>query len=173
MIVTGYKLQNAIRDWETQRKIASGLFDNSLHVFEDEEETASSPHELMDQYKQAEDAIAKIQMAQLRYNLHVEVNVQGTKMTLAEAVKRVGGAGRMEAMWRAAATDGTKRDRWSRDRSLTRSTDEERARPTLKRSEAIELTRTSGRYASSLREAIKTGNAREIEIEGLESSLFL
>jgi len=107
MKITGYKLQHTLRELAHRRDTAAARFDKVLWKFEDQDK--ATPQQIMKAYRDAEVTIAKLQTAQGRYNLAITVNVLSETMTLAEAVKRVGGAGRMEKMWRSIAAP--KKDR--------------------------------------------------------------
>jgi hypothetical protein len=170
MKVTGYKLQHAIREAETTKNVAASQWDGSLYRFAGESKRLD-PYGVMRLYQQNEDRVVCLQTAQARYNLTIEVDILGQKMTLCEAVKRVGGAGRAEKMWRGVAT-GEKKDRYSYDRDLVRNKDEERAVPTMSVEAALESARVAARYAAALRMAIQTANAIEIDLEGVDPSLF-
>lgn len=168
MKVTGYKLQHTLRELKHQRDIAAGQFSESLYAFEDE--TKPSPTSLMDTYQDCEAKIARIETAQQRYNMAVQVDVQGVSMPLSEAIKRIEGAGRAEKMWRTCAKD-TGRDTYSL-RETPRSKDEERAKRQVSVEDAMTFARKAAKFASALRMAVQVGNATEVEIEGLEPSAF-
>lgn len=174
MKITGYMLREAIKQHELRRDTAARAFDGSLKVFPDEEK--DSPSTIVEQFLAAETAVAQLQVAQMRYNLAVTVEVtgQGTyagdKMTLAEAIKRVGGEGRVEKMWRSAT--GPKKDRYGGYDNDEIDPTHIRARVVLKASEAVKLASVAGKRAGALRAAIATANAREVEIESLSPTLF-
>jgi len=169
MKTTGYKLQHALRELHHTRDAAAGQFDQGKFTFEDDSKPTSKA--AFDRYEAIEARIAKLQTAQARYNLAITVEVQGEDMSLAEAVKRVGGAGRMEKMWRSVAAP--KKDRYGGygDENV-RDAGQERAKPTCTVTEATGWAKTAARFASALREAIQVANAREIEIESLDAALF-
>ncbi len=168
MKVTGYKLQHSLRELHHIKDMAASRFNGSLYAFADQKKT--SPQEIMNTLAKAETRIAQMQTAQSRYNLAITVNVNGDEMTLAEAVKRVGGAGRMEKMWRGVAVK--KHDRYSYgNEDLVRTEGEVRAQPTITPVEAAGLAKQASRFASALREAIQVANATEIEIE-LDPAIF-
>jgi hypothetical protein len=154
--ITGYALREAIKRWQLRRDTASNLFDASIRKFEDE--TKESPVEVMKQLSQAEQAIAALQEVQSRYNL--EVPVMG--MSLCKAIKLVGGAGRMEKMWRNVAAPI--KDRYGRD-SDVRDKTQEVAKPTVSSREAAVLASDAARWAGSLRSGISVANAIEIDLE--------
>src|SRR5690606_25645250 len=62
-----------------------------------------TPDEILSEFIEAEDAIAKLQTEQLKYNLAVNVKINGSDVTLAEAIKKIGGIGRIEKIWKAAS----------------------------------------------------------------------
>ena len=173
MKVTGYMLREAIKQHELRRDTAARAFDSSLKRFPDEEK--ESPNEIIVAFSKAEQAVAQIQEAQMRYNLAIMVDVTGsyasnkTTMTLAKAIKLVGGAGRVEKMWRSAT--GPKKDRYYREEDEI-DPSRIRAKATVKPSEAIKEASLAGKVAGSLRAAIATANARELEIEDLSPALF-
>lgn len=166
MKVTGYKLQHTLRELTHTRDIAAGQFDNSLKFFPGDEK--GDPKAVMAAYLEAEAKIARLQTGQALYNLKVPVDVLGKRMTLSEAVKLVGGAGRAEKMWRSVAAP--KKDRYGYDRD-ERTEGTIVAQRTITPVEAAALAKEAARWASALREAIQTGNAVEVEIE-LDPALF-
>jgi len=177
MKVTGYLLREAIKQHELRRDTSAKAFDGSLKKFPDEEK--DSPVEIVESFSKAEQAIASLQEAQMRYNLAVTVEIMGqgpyptdkVKMSLAKAIKLVGGAGRIEKMWRSAT--GPKKDRYG----YSGSDDEMdptriRAVATIKSADAIKQASRAGKVAGNLRAAIATANAELVEIEDLSPALF-
>ena len=172
MKVTGYILREALKRHELRREVAARTFDDSLKAFPGE--VKDNPVDIVEQFLAAERATAALQTAQMRYNLAVKVNLHGhgwdhTTMTLAEAIKLVGGEGRVEKMWRSAASPG-KKDRYYSEDEIDPS--HIRAQPTMKPQEAVKLATEAGRRAGALRAAIATANATEVEIEDLSPALF-
>lgn len=163
MKVTGYLLREKVREWELRRNMANEQFPASLKKFPGE--TKRTPAEVVGDFEKAEKAIAYLQAAQARYNLGVQVNVLGEVMTLCEAVKRIGGAGRAEALWRSAA--GGKKDRYSsyRNDDEVRKADEVRAVATITQEDAAKQATRAAKYAGAMRAAIATGNATVVEME--------
>jgi hypothetical protein len=168
MKITGYKLQHALRELAHLRDVLSSQFKESLWVFEKDDKP--KPIQVMDSFSQTEEKIAKLQVAQAKYNLAITVKVGKDPMTLAEAVKRVGGAGRMEKMWRSVAAD-TGKDRYAM-RENARDKNTEYAHRAMPVEKALGMAKEAARFASGLREAIQVGNAQEMEIEGLDPALF-
>lgn len=172
MKVTGYRIQHALRELEQAREVASQQFRDNIMQFESQDEKLELP-EVFAQFTSLERKIAKLQVQQALYNLAVTVNVMGENMTLHEAVKLVGGAGRAEKMWR----DVVKGNHASRTRSLfgndtVRSKDQEYAKRSIGVNEALGHAKLAAKTASALRQAIQLGNATEIDLQGLEPSLL-
>jgi hypothetical protein len=110
MKVTGFRLRESIQFQRLQLNNALAQFDSSLYAFEGDQKAA--PEKLDEIIVEAERAIAQLQTAQAYYNLRVmvEVGMGGEMITLCEAVKRIGGAGRREKMWRSGSA--RKKDRF-------------------------------------------------------------
>lgn len=168
MKTTGWALREAIKQNELRKDTAARAFGTTLMTFVGEGKP--SPQTVMAQFLKAEETIAKLQVAQARYNLMVTVNLEGETITLCEAVKRIGGLGRAEKMWRTAT--GSKPDRYSYRDENVRNPNEVRAQPTISVNEAAEKASAQAKVAGRLRAAIATANAREVEIENLDASLF-
>lgn len=162
MKVTGHILKDAIKRAVMMRDTTASLFDGSVHAFEGEDK--ETPIAVADRFARWDVEVAKLQTAQTQYNMTVMVEVDGNTMTLCEAVKRVGGAGRFEKMWRSVA--GVKKDRYSyRDESLTRDPNEIRAKRQISQADALKLANAAARHAATLRAAIAKGNLTEIEMD--------
>lgn len=168
MVVTGYRLRHAIKRLEQRRNVAVRQFKDSMYVFEGERKP--SPADCMAQFRACEEKMAALQVAQATYNLAVVVEVLGRTMTLHEAVKRVGGAGRAEKLWREVADEEHGYGYYSNVRA--RSTDQEYAERVIPVNECLDRADEAAQLANALREAIAMGNAQELEIAGLEPSLF-
>src|SRR5271157_1711379 len=119
MKVTGHKIHEALNTWELRRDAIGSRFTGSLHVFPEQKGKVATPVEIANMYADAEKNIASLQTAQLHLNFQVKVDVAGTKVSLAEAVKRYGGAARLESMWKGVIKP--KKDRYAsyRDTSVT------------------------------------------------------
>lgn len=168
MKVTGYKLREALRRWQLRRDTASGQFSKVLTAFPGEKKP--TPYDIAEQVLTAELSIASLQAAQSYYNSQVHVMVGGTEITLLECIKRVGGLGRVEKMWRTAAT--VKEDRYALHDLRTRKTDEVVAERTVTYEAAGKNAAELGQRLGAYREAIATGNAREVDIPSLDAALF-
>jgi hypothetical protein len=165
MKVTGYKLRQAIKEMETARDLLAARFADCLKEFEGEEKP--DPIDVMKLYEAAEKDLASLQTAQTQYN--VLVRVPGLGILLSEAIKQVGGAGRVEKMWKVVATGPKNRYGFESD---SRSKDMIVAKLKVSAESAGGLAKRAGKWASSLREAIQLGNAIEVDIEGLDPELF-
>lgn len=172
MKVTGYQLREAIKRHTFVRDTALSVFNDSLKAFPDEHKDA--PTEAMNRLMRAEFAIAMLQEAQAGYNASVTVDdptrSRAPRMTLGAAVKLVGGYGRAEKLWRQAAQPGKSRASWRDDDQ--RNKDIVIAMPQIPHKEAAALAEQMARVAASLRQAIALGNAVEVDMKDLDSSLF-
>lgn len=168
MKVNGYRLREALKQQELRKDAAAKQFSGTLKKFPDEDKP--TPEVVAETFLKAETVIAKLQVAQMRYNLQVPVEVMGERMTLAEAIKRVGGQGRSEKMWKGVIPGG--RDRYALYDEDTRDPNQVRAKPTLDPDRAVILATEAAKRAGAFRAAIATGNAVEVEIENLDPALF-
>lgn len=169
MKVTGILLREAIKRWELRASTASSQFSECLYAFEGDD--TPNPTELAAEYDKAQDAVAKIQAAQSRYNLYVKLKMsESEEITLCQAVKRIGGAGRLEKMWRSAAQDKG-HDRYSM-RNNERSKDTEYARRQVSIKDCVRNATEAAKYAAKLRSMIAIGNTAEVDIEDLDPTLF-
>ncbi len=168
MKITGYRLREAIKMHELRRNTWAGQFTDSLVKFKDDDK--AHPLAIAKNFHAEEEAVAKLQAVQAHYNLTVMVSILGQKMSLCEAVKRVGGAGRVEGMWRAAA--GGKKERYGYGNDNERDPSKERAHAQMTMTEITKEAQTASKFAGALRSAIATANTQEVEVENLDASLF-
>lgn len=93
-------------------------------------------------------------------------------MTLAEAVKMVGGAGRAEKMWKSHAIN-TGRESYSRIES-SRPKDSEFAKRSVSVKECLKNANESAKFAGALRAAIAEGNSTKVDVASinLDPKLF-
>lgn len=168
MKITGYRLREAIKMHELRRNTWAGQFTDSLIKFKDDDKT--HPQVISKNFLAEEEAVARLQAVQARYNLAIMVSILGQKMSLCEAVKRVGGAGRVEGMWRQAA--GGKKERYGYGNDNERDPSKERAQPQMTINEITKEAHLASKFAGALRSAIATANTQELEIEDLDASLF-
>lgn len=168
MKVTGYELREGIRRHTTRREVASKQFMDSLWSFPGD--TKLSTAQIATDFESADTAVAQLESAQQMYNSMVEVKALGTSMTLSEAVKRLGGAGRLEKMWRSAATD-TGRDRYH-TREASRKADDVFAQRTIAVTDCLSKAEQSAKFASALRAAVAEVNSKSVDVPGLNPALL-
>jgi hypothetical protein len=167
MKITGYGLREAIKLHKLRSDEAASSFDSTLKAFEDEEK--ESPQSVVERYLAAEAAVSRLQTAQAEYNIIVKVTVDGATITLSEAIKRAGGLGRAEKMWRSAASP--KKDRYSTFED-TRDPTREHAKCTITATEAAALASKVAKTAGRFRAVIATANTVEVDIIDLDPVLF-
>lgn len=160
MKVTGYKLQQAIREQQERRALNEKRWANGQMAWPADIDRVPNPSKFMDEIQDAERKIARLQTAQAQYNLAVEVEVQGRKMPLYEAVKLVGGAGRVESLWKEVA----KNEPTDRYGSTVRDKDSIVAVRLISADDATTKAQEAAKYARALREAIQSGNATLVEV---------
>jgi len=169
MKVNGIQLREAIKRWELRAQTASKQFNENVWAFDGDD--APSPEYLAAEYAKAQESVARIQAAQSRYNLLVTLDFgSDEKITLCEAVKRIGGAGRLDKMWRAAANN-TGRDRYS-IRENQRNSDTIYAKRQISVEKCVKEANEASKRSAKLRSMIAIGNTAEVELENLEPELF-
>jgi len=158
MKVTGFLLRGAIKRWELRRETMRGLFAGSIHIYGDQEK--ETPMAISEKIREAEFAIAGIQMIQSGYNLRVKVRVGDEDMSLCEAVKRIGGASRLEKMWKDVVIE--RDDRYDR---TSRNSDLEYAKRAISEKDALDEAMRVSDYAAGLRAAVAVANAAVLEFD--------
>lgn len=167
MKVNGYKLREAIRRWQLRRDTASGQFPKVINKFPNEDKP--HPETVGAAALKAEFVLAALQTAQAQYNSRVFVPYAGQEWSLTRCIKTVGGLGRIEKMWRTAAT--VEKDRYSYG-AETRDASHVVAARVISYDEAGKIAAEFGAQLGALREAIATGNARDVEITDLDPALL-
>jgi hypothetical protein len=166
--VNGYKLRESLKVWELKKNAVNDVLANCFLRFPDEPQ--KFPEKASTQLEECELAIARLQTAQAYYNLNVQVTVGKQTFSMMEAVKLIGGAGRLEKIWRSA-TKGLNKDRHNRY-EYSRNKDDVSAVLTLDPEKAIQIATEKARYAGQIRAAIAVGNGKEVEIEFLDPELL-
>jgi hypothetical protein len=161
MLYTGYALQLRIRTLKVEVDSYATQFENGKARFDDEDKPSSL--EAFENFKRAEEELATAQTLQCMYNQRVHVTVQGVRMTLAKAIRLVGGAGRAESMWRNVVAP--KKERYHARDDLVRTKDQTYAFPTYTREQAQVKAKQTAAYAAALRQAIQEANATQIELD--------
>jgi len=171
MKITGYKIREKLNELKLDKDLMASGFNDSLYVFEGEEK--ENPWELATQLQSLEYKIAALQMSQTEYNLRVQVRVAGELMTLCEAIKRRGGASRMESLWRRTSDglSGSIGGRYFQDDRI-KDTDKIYATPSMSSTEVAEEVKLAAKYVAAIGAAIAEGNTEEIDIPGMDESLF-
>lgn len=170
MKINGYRLREALKMWDLRKNAAELEFPDSLHKFASED-TKESPLSVAGKLSAAEASVAKLQVAQMRYNLLVTVEVSGVgSMTLADAIKLSATADRIEKLWKSAP--GASRRSYHEARKLERDSTLERAIPTMTSKEILAETTNAARISGKFRAALATGNAVEMDVQDLSPDLF-
>lgn len=169
MDITGYQIREALKMKTLELSTVQTQWDESLYTFEGE--TKETPLEIIDRIIKLEADISYLQTAQDYYNLQVIVKIADEKMTLSQAIKTVGGAGRVSKMWRNASK-GIVRDSWDSRRTISRNKDDIIAEPTIKKIDALNEAKRAEKLASQLRTAIATGNTTVVAIDWVDEKLL-
>lgn len=160
MKVTGHRIQQRIRELKAVLEVLNNQVREALKAYPGEQK---DPVTIGNKVFSTELLLVKLQCAQDRYNELVKTEVDGFgKVTLGYAVKAVGPLGRIEKLWRSAAS-GEKPDRYS-TRTNERSKDTEYARPTVTPEDALALQQDYSKRVSTMRNVIALMNTTEIEV---------
>jgi hypothetical protein len=168
MKVTGYKLQHKLKELEQLKEVYAQQFNDNIMQFESQSEKLDLK-EVFGNYTDIEKKISRLQAAQCLYNLSVDVSVLGENMTLLEAVKLIGGAGRSEKMWKDVVKGNRTRHHGFGEQ--TRDKSSEYAIRALSLNDSVQFAQQAAKIAGSLREAIQIGNANEVELD-IDEILF-
>lgn len=171
MKLNGYKIREQLRRFRRRKQVADSQFPESLWCFA--EETKATPAELAAAFAEADRAVAELETLQQRYNSANMVELNGETITLALAVKMVGGAGRLEKLWRDVSTD-RKRRRYGYDEpmSRTREADAVVAQRMVSYEQAARHAEEAAEAAAKLREVIAEANAKEIDVGEIKEHLL-
>ena len=162
--VTGYKLREALQMWSMKCFNATQAFEAAGWVFPGESRQGVPQAEALKQVFNAEAAMSKLQTYQAEYNSKVNVVVGKESMTLLEAVKTLGGAGRIERLLRVAGR--------ASPTVAYRETDKIYATREIPVEKLQEHAQAATKYSNQIRMAIAAGNAVEVEISTLDLKLF-
>ena len=163
MKVTGYQLREALRHW---RSVLDGLANDlkgSLYYFEPKEKI--NPLVVAKDYVAAEDAVAKIEEAQQKYNLRVTMTIADEPRTLTYAIKALGMAGRYAAVWKSVATDKQNTRGWGDTYDRVRNKDDVHAKRSISKEAASKMRTAANKHASDIRQAIALANASTLDID--------
>lgn len=167
MEITGYQLKAALKNQNLKLAALRSQFQPSLKKFPDEKKEA--PQSISEKINMVEDAISKIETAQAYYNLQVKVEIAKREMTLCEAIKRVGGAGRVEKMWRdVAAKEVSSYNPYGY--GSEREPGKVYSQQTITQEEALGQATKAATLASAMRAAIAEANSKLVQIDFLDKS---
>jgi hypothetical protein len=171
MKITGYKLMDRIEALREQAQTINGQFTTSLYRFEEAIEEKPDPRELMKQYVECEKKVALLQASQAAYNVTVKVEVLGEEMSLQQAVKLVGSANRIKNNWLSALKATQDKNSYASYYDLVRDKTNEYAQRVVSIEECLRLSQEASDRSAALKQAIRSGNATEVEME-IAPSLF-
>lgn len=163
MKITGYKLRERLKNLELKRENLQRQFHGTLYAFPEEIGKKRLPLDIGTELASVESAIAKHQAAQVEYNLKVKVTVLEGTISLAEAVKSVGGATRLIELWKHADREVNT----AAERVRVRRKDDEMiiAQAQVTTEETMAMVQKAEQLAASLRSAIAEGNSVPVDLE--------
>ena len=168
MMITGNRILDALDMLKERVKTLDAQFKPSLFRFEDEDEDEKrDPREIIGEYEALQERIARLQEVQAAYNLRVEVEVLGEQMTLQRVLHLIGSATRVKAHWLSAAAP-EEQNIYHYNALRQRDKEHEYAKRVVPVSEAQSLADLATRRALALKQAIRSGNAREVELDAAE-----
>lgn len=171
MKITGYQLMDRLEVLKEQAQVLDNQFKAALFRFEEEEAQKPDPRELLRVYEVCEGKVALLQEAQAAYNLRVGITVLGETMSLHRAVKLMGGVNRVKNQWKTAAQQGQNTGFMHYGGPVARDKDNEYAERVVPVEECLQLAEAASKRALALKQAIRSGNAVEVELE-LDASVF-
>jgi hypothetical protein len=163
MLITGNMILDALDFLKERVKALESQFTASLFRFEDEEDKRD-PRAILQEFAELQARIARLMEIQAAYNLQVRVSVLGEEMSLQRVLHMVSSANRTKSLWTQAA-DQKSANPYAYMNPLARDKDNEYAKPVVPVSEARELADMASRTALAFKQAIRSGNAREVEME--------
>jgi len=176
--VSGHKIRQAIERVNLRRKTATKQFEKSIFAFEGENTT---PQQFAATIERTEFLLASLQDLQERFNQATMVNLTGQNLTLALAIKLVGGNNRLAKSWKNAAelAPGTD-DIWSRrlggskgSVQFSRDKEKDYATRQITVEQCIASADASSSKTASLRAAIAEANSSLIEVPETLLPLFV
>lgn len=171
MKITGYQLMDRIEALREEAQTINSQFAGSLFRFAEANEEKPDPRELMKNYAECEKKVALLQAAQAAYNVRVTVSVQGETMFLQQAIKLVGSTNRIKNNWLSAVKSSQDKNSYTTYYDLVRDKTNDYAQRVVNVEECLRLSKEASDLATVLKQAIRSGNAVEIEID-IDPSLF-
>lgn len=163
MIITGNMILDALDFLKERVKALESQFSGSLFRFADEEDKRD-PREILREFQELQARIARLMEVQAAYNLRVRVSVLGEEMSLQRVLHQVSSANRVKTLWSQAA-EQKPANAYHFVNPLARDKEHEYAKPVVPALEARELADVASRAALALKQAIRSGNAREVELD--------
>jgi len=170
MLANGNQLKQAIKMKSMELNSVISTFEDTLYKFEDE--TKLTPYEVSTKIINLEYDISKLQSAQKYYNSNLTFDFNDENLTLQTAINYVGGLGRISKKWRTASQNKKQRSMFSTHSVTTRNKDEEIAKPTITKDEALYMFKQIEKKAANLRNLIAEYNTKMVEISFINESLF-
>lgn len=177
MELTGHRIKNTIKAWELKREALQKRFNEVIYTFPSNgdpsvETKQESLLEVSTKLNEVEAAIAKLQEIQSVYNMSVDIkHSENSKFTLCEAIKRIGGAVRMEKLWKKIVAEKEEKSYYSPRESNVRNKDAIYARLSITDEEAMEKALFFTNLSSVLKSAIAEANTVKIEMD-VNQNLF-
>ena len=166
MIITGNRVLDALDFLKERVKALDTQLKGSLFRFEDEEEKRD-PREILREMTQTHEKISKLQEVQAEYNLRVEVEVLGERLSLQRVLHLIGFANRVKSFWLQAASSD-EQPNYMMHVLRQRTKEAEYAKKVISEAQAQELADDASRRALAFKQAIRSGNARELEMDVAE-----
>ena len=163
MIITGNRLLDALDFLKERAKALDTQFKASLFRFEDEE-GKRDPREIVREFEEIQEKIARLQEVQSAYNLRVQVEVLGEAMSLQRVLHLIGSANRAKVYWLSAAVPEAEYN-FQFHNTRSRDKEHEYAKRVVPLDEAQERAEAASRRALAFKQAIRSGNAREVELD--------
>ena len=163
MLITGNRILDALDILKERVKTLETQFKASLYRFEDDE-GKRDPRDILAEFESAQEKIARLQESQAAYNLHVDVDVLGKRMTLQRVLHLIGSANKVKSFWLSAASP---EEQMSYHFNALRQRDKEHeyAKRVVPMDAAQELADSASRRTLALKQAIRAGNAREVDMD--------
>ncbi len=151
----GNRFKLNLKLWMDRRASLLSQWNDSIWAFLGEKKVGTK--ELAEKIVEAENSIASLQTFQSQFNLQIAFEWQGKTISLMQAIKMIGGAGRLEKMWSSASK--IKKDQYGYGLP-TKKSDEETVTRTISIEDAAKLSSKYTRDAGRLRALIAKGNQR-------------
>lgn len=168
MKITGYQLMDRIEALREQAQTINGQFTSALFRFKEDTDVKPEPRDLMTRYLDTERRVAALQAAQAAYNVRVTVDVMGDILSLQQAVKLIGSATRIKNNWISASKPSQESNPYSNYLELVRDKDNLYAQRVVGIEECLQLATAASDRVAALKQAIRSGNATEIDLDVAE-----